>query len=282
MRSSGPLAYAHGSVGLAMLFACVLSAQTSNDPVPQLRNVKIEQKLNSQVPLDLQFRDETGRTVTLREMTAGRPTVLALVYYQCPRLCSMILTGTLKAARALAFNAGREYDILAISFDPRETPTLASAKKQVYVDSYNRPGTAQGWHFLTGNKREIDRLTHAVGFGFDYDDRTDQFSHASAIMVLTPGGRVAKYFYGVEYSARDLRLGLVEAAQGKIGTPVDQLLLYCFHYDAATGTYSMTIMRAIRIGGIVTVVFILAAIVFATRRDRNRRSHVLHPEVTRT
>jgi protein SCO1 len=256
---------------LAALLPLAGSAQTSNDVPPQLRNVRVEQKLNSQVPPGLTFRDESGAPISLAQLMRGKPVILSLVYYRCPRLCSMTLTGLLKALRTLDFNAGREFDIITVSFDPLETPQLAAAKKASYIEGYGRDGASQGWHFLTGEQREIVRLTHAVGFGFEYDTTQEQFAHASVIMILTPEGRVSRYFFGLEFPPRDLRLGLVEAAGGKIGSVTDQVLLYCFAYDPHTGRYSLVILNVIRLFGAVTVILIVVFIFFMLRRDSLRK-----------
>jgi len=241
---------------------------TENGLPEPLREVKIEQRLNEQVPLDLQFKDETGRTVQLREYFHGsRPVILALVFYKCPMLCNQILSGLTAGLRAQSFDAGREFDVLTVSFDPRETPELAAEKKQSYLERYNRPGTERGWHFLTGDEMNIRRLTDAAGFRYNYDEKTNQFAHASGIMLLTPEGKLSRYFYGVEYNPRDLRLGLVEASNNKIGSAVDQLLLYCFHYDPATGRYGPVVINIMRLGGVVTVLGIGALILVLRRRS---------------
>jgi protein SCO1/2 len=260
------------SVIIAAFCSCAsVPAQTSNDVPPQLRNVRVEQKLESQVPLDLKFRSEGGSPVTLRQLFRGKPVILSLVYYNCPRLCSLTLTGLLKTLRTLDFNVGREFDVVTVSFDPRETPQLAAAKKTGYVTAYGREGASEGWHFLTGEQRDILRLTNAVGFGFEYDTTQEQFAHASVIMVLTPGGKVSRYFFGLEFSPRDLRLGLVEAADNRIGSVADQVLLYCFEYDPHTGKYSMAILNVIRLFGVVTVLLIAAFIAWTLRRESVRR-----------
>ncbi len=243
----------------------------SGQPAPILQRVGIDQKLNAQVPLDLVFRDESGRAVTLREYFGERPVLLSLVYYECPMLCTLILNGLLRSLRALSFTAGKEFVVLTVSFDPREGPQLAAAKKRAYVRSYGRPEAERGWHFLTGDEDAIRRLTEAVGFRYAFDAETGQFAHASGIMVLTPQGRVARYFYGIEYAPRDLRLGLVEAAQGKIGSPVDQLLLYCYHYDPKTGRYSMLIMNVLRLAGAATVLAVGGFMLVMFRRERRKK-----------
>ena len=220
---------------------------------PQLREVGIDQKLNEQVPLDLAFHDETGRSVNLGDYFSKRPVILSLVYYDCPMLCTLVLNELVRSMRALPFDPGKEFEAVTVSFDPRETPALAAAKKQTYLEHYRRPGAAAGWHFLTGDETAVRRLTQAVGFRYKFDPNNSQFAHASGIMVLTPEGKMSRYFYGVEYSSRDLRLGLVEAAALKIGSPVDQVLLYCFHYDPVTGKYGMAIMNTVRLAGLLTV-----------------------------
>jgi protein SCO1/2 len=185
-------------------------------------------------------------------------------------LCNQILNGVLASARSQSFTVGREFDILTVSFDPRETPALAAEKKASYMERYNRPGSETGWHFLTGDEANIRRLTDAVGFFYNYDDKTDQFAHASGIMILTPQGKLARYFYGIEYGARDMRLGLVEASENKIGSLTDQLLLYCYHYDPATGTYGPAVINIMRAGGVLTVLGI-GALILILRRKSGRK-----------
>jgi protein SCO1/2 len=240
---------------------------SSGLPKP-LREVAIDQKLNEQLPLDLVFRNENGEPVKLGDYFGKKPVILSLVYYECPMLCTQVLNGMVSAFKVLSFKAGEEFEVVTVSFDPRETPALAAAKKKTYVGylpEAKRGPAGNGWHFLTGDSESIKRLTAAVGFRYHFDEATNQFAHASAIMIATPEGKLAHYFYGVEYSPKDLRLGLVEASQNKIGSPVDQLLLFCFHYDPATGTYGAPIMKAIRVGGIATL-FGMVALFFAMRR----------------
>jgi len=233
---------------------------------PALKEVAIDQKLNAQLPLDAVFRDEAGRTVQLREYFKGeRPVILSLVFYECPMLCNQILNGLTGMMKGMSLKIGQDYDVLTVSFDPREGPELARRKKAGYVRSLNRPGAETGWHFLTGDEANIKRLTEAVGFRYHYDAKTDQFAHASGIMVLTPDGHVSHYFYGVEYAPRDVRLGLVEASAGRIGSPVDQILLYCYHYDPATGKYSWVI-NVYRWGGALTVAGMATLLLFLWRR----------------
>jgi protein SCO1/2 len=237
-----------------------------------LREVGIDQHLNQPVPLDLRFRDETGRDVRLSEYFGHRPVVLALVYYECPMLCTQVLNGLVSTLETLAFEPGREFDVVAVSFNPKETPALASAKKETYLARYGRPATAGGWHFLTGDPASIARLTDAVGFRYAYDEAIDQFAHGAAITVLTPHGIISRYFYGIEYSPRDLRLGLVEAASERIGSPLDQVLLLCYHYDPATGKYGTTALTAVRLGGIATVLALVGFMVVSLRREHRQRA----------
>ena len=223
-----------------------------------LQQIRFDQKLDAVVPGDLLFRDESGRAVQLREYFGSKPVILALVYYECPMLCSQVLSGLTSALDVVSFNVGTDFDVVAVSFNPKEGPGLAAAKKRSYVERYGRPGTEGGWHFLTGPQESIAQLTDAVGFKYAWDEETKQYAHAAGVIVLTPDGRVSKYFYGIEYSARDLKFGLMQASERKIGTPVDNLLLYCYHYDPATGKYGVATMTAVRLGGAVTVVGMLA------------------------
>jgi len=235
---------------------------------PALAGVGIDQKLDRQVPLDLTFRDEAGRTVPLSSFFSGRkPVILALVYYQCPMLCTMILNGVESSLKAVSFDPGRDFEVLSVSFDPKDTPQLAASKKQMYLRRYGRPGTANGWHFLTGDEANIQALTSAVGFRYKYDAASGQFAHASGIMVLTPQGRLSRYLYGVEYAPRDVRLALVEASENKIGSPVDQLLLFCYHYDPATGKYGAIAINFVRFAGLAFTLICGFFLIAAWRRD---------------
>jgi protein SCO1/2 len=253
------------------------AGQAASERPRLLAEVGIDQKLGAQVPLDLAFVDEAAQPVTLGRYFGARPVVLALVYYECPMLCTQVLNGLVSALGVLSFDAGREFEVVAVSFDPGETPGLARAKKAAYLDRYGRPGTAHGWHFLTGAQPSIARLTDAVGFRYAYDERTDQFAHAAAIMILTPEGRVSRYFYGIEYAPRDLRLGLVEASAHRIGTVVDQALLLCYHYDPTAGTYGLVVMNLVRAGGVVTLVLIGGFLAVAFRRERRRAARGAPP-----
>ena len=232
----------------------------------------LEQKLGAQVPLDAAFRDETGRTVRLKEYFGRRPVILSLVYYSCEDLCPLVLEGLVRSLRPLSFNIGNEFDVLTVSFDARDTPALAAAKKSDAVKQYSRPGPGESWHFLTGDETAIQRLTEAVGFRYNYESDKNRFGHATGIMLLTPAGKVARYFYGIEFSPRDLRLGLIEASANKIGSPIDQLLLFCYHYDPATGKYSLLITNMIRLAAVATVLALAAFILLMLRRDRNPKA----------
>jgi protein SCO1/2 len=221
-----------------------------------LQNVGIEQHLNGQVPPDLAFVDDTGRTVKLGDYFGKKPLILNLVYYNCTMLCGEALAGLTGAMKMVKFDVGNEFDVLTVSFNPQETPAIAAAKKQDYLKRYGRPGAASGWHFLTGPAESINALTTAVGFQYQYDPKINQYAHATAIMVLTPQGRISRYFYGVDYPPKDLRMGLVEASQGKIGNAVDQVLLYCYHYDPATGKYGAVVSNILRLGAGLTILML--------------------------
>jgi protein SCO1 len=231
----------------------ILSPPASVRP-PGLKNVGIEQRLNEQIPPELAFRDAAGKPVHLAEYFGKKPMILNLVYYQCPMLCGEVLSGLESALRVMKFDVGKEFDVLTISFDPRETPEMAAKKKAEFLKRYGRAEAEQGWHFLTGSKESIDALTKAAGFQYEYIEKTGQFAHATAIMVLTPSGRISQYYYGVEFAPKDLRLGLIQASGNKIGTVVDQVLLYCYHYDPATGKYGAIISRVLQLAGVATII----------------------------
>ncbi|HZP17455.1 MAG TPA: SCO family protein [Terriglobales bacterium] len=236
-----------------------------------LQGVGIDQKLDERVPLNLTFNDEAGRPVPLSSFFhSKRPVILALVYYRCPMLCSQILSGLESSLKAVSFNPGQDFEVVSVSFDPKDTPETAAAKKQNYLKRYGRANTANGWHFLTGDEANIKALTDAVGYHYKYDPATDQFAHASGIMILTPDGRLSRYFYGVEYAPRDVRLGLVEASANKIGTPVDQILLFCFHYDPVTGKYGALAMNMVRGAGALFVLLGGGVLLIVFRRDLRR------------
>jgi len=259
-----------------LTLSAAASAQTIPDNVgkssaglpPALLNVGFEPPLNGQIPLDLGFRDETGREVRLRDYFGRqKPVLLALVYYGCPMLCNQVEQGVVGSLKMLSFNAGRDYDVVFVSFDPRESPDMAAKKKESAMSHYGRRETASGWHFLTSSQTSIDALTKAANFRYSFDAKSGIFAHASGIMLLTPDGRISRYFYGVEYPSRDVRLGLVDASAGKIGTPIDHLLLYCFQYDPSTARYSATILRIVRLGGIATMLVMVAGFLIFRRRD---------------
>jgi protein SCO1/2 len=239
---------------------------------PGLENVGIEQRLNSQIPPELIFRDEAGKSVHLGDYFGKRPLILNLVYYHCPMLCGEVLSGLTSTLRVLKFDVGHEFEVLTVSFDPNENPAMASARKAEFVKRYGRPEAGRGWHFLTGSAESIQALTHAAGFQYQYDAKTNQFAHTTAIVVLTPGGKVSKYFYGVDFAPKDLRLGLVQASNNQIGNVVDQLLLYCYHYDPQTGKYGAVITRILRLSGLVTILIVGAMLLILFRRGATARN----------
>ena len=239
---------------------------------PQLRGVGIDQRLNNQVPLDLKFRDETGQIVTLGSYFGKKPVILSLVYYTCPMLCTMAENGLLNALRDVKFNIGEQFEVVTVSIDPTETPEMAMGKKAVYVGLYGRPGSKQGWHFLVGEEPSIRALTQAVGFHYNYIPETRQFAHATGIVVLTPQGKVSRYFYGILYPSRDIRLALVEASNEKIGNPVDAVLLYCCQYDPVAGKYNMIVSHVLKIAGVITLLSMGTLIFALSRGGRHERT----------
>ena len=252
---------------LAWLAAAPAQAQK---PLPQdlIRQVGFDQKLGQQVPLDLSFTDSTGHPARLADFFDDKPVILALGYYECPMLCSLVRNGLYESLKQLDFNVGRDFQVVIVSIDPQETPAQAEVKRQVSIMNYERDPSGQGWNFLVGQPENIRQLADAIGFRYTYDAEIDQFVHPSGIVVLTPQGQVSRYFYGIDYPARDLRLGLVEAAGNQIGSPVDQLLLTCYHYDPVSGEYTLVIMDVIRIIGLLTVAIIGVGLFFMFRRDR--------------
>lgn len=240
---------------------------------PALLNVGFEPPLNGAMPLDLAFRDEAGRNVQLREYFGKEPVVLAFVYYGCPMLCDQVAQGVVGSLRMLSFNPGRDYEVVFVSFDSQETPGMAAEKKKLAVAHFRRPETDSGWHFLTGSKESIEAVTKAANFRFSFDQKSNLFAHASGVMILTPDGRISRYFYGVEFPGRDMRLGLVDASAGKIGTPIDHVLLYCFHYDPTAAKYSASILKMIRLGGALTILCILGGILIFRRRENLRAAN---------
>ncbi len=241
-----------------------------------LKNVKFDQHLGVQLSLDTPFRDEKGNTVALREYFGKRPVVFALVYHDCPMLCNVVLNNLVSSLRSLEFTPGVEYDILTISIAPNETPQLASAKRRGYATKFGKLETLNHWHFLTGDETNIRKIADEVGFQYAYDPKTAQYAHASGIMILTPEGKVSRYFYGVDYPTRDLRFGIMEASDEKIGSPIAQVLLMCFHYDPATGKYSLAVMRVLQGAGILTLMLLGVSIVRMLRRERRQESGALY------
>jgi protein SCO1/2 len=235
-----------------------------------LQSVGISQRIGERIPLDAILQDEDARSVRLGDYFRGKPVVLVLAYYNCPMLCTQVFGGLVESLRAMSLEAARDYEVVAVSFDPRDKPSDAAAKRKPYVEAYGRPGSESGWHFLTGSQGSIDRLTKAVGFRYAFDERLGQFAHASAIYVLTPEGVLARYFFGIEYAPRDLRLALVEASSGRLGTPLDQVLLYCYHYDPAVGRYGAVVLNIVRVGGAAAVVILGTFLALMVRMERRR------------
>ncbi len=240
---------------------------TMQPPPSILKQVGIEQQLGAQLPLDLKFRDEIGREVQLGDYFHKRPIVLSMVYYECPMLCGEVLNGEASVFSTLKFDIGKEYDVVTVSFDPTETPDLARGKKRTYIERYGRNGAENGWHFLTGSPESINALTKAIGFNYAWDPESKQFAHAAAIMVITPEGKVAQYFYGVEYAPKDLRFAIVQASQGKAGTIVDQVLLYCYHYDPRTGKYGAVVSRVMQVAGVFTIAILGGFLIIMFRME---------------
>jgi len=246
---------------------------------PALRDISIHQKLNTQIPLNLIFRDDSGQELPLSAYFGSRPVILALVYYQCPMLCTQVLNGLTMSLRTMSLESGQDFDVVTVSIDPTETPVLAAKKKAEYLRRYAKG--SEGWHFLTGAEPQIKELASSVGFRYAYDPKTKQYAHASAIMLLTPSGKLSRYFYGIEYSPRDLRLGLVEASENKIGSPVDEVLLYCYHYDPNTGKYSAIVMNMVRVAGVLTLLIMLPLLIWLWRADLTGRRPIASAGVAR-
>jgi protein SCO1/2 len=261
-------------VGLFICSLAMTAAAQDNASVtpPQLRGVGIDQRLNNQVPLNLKFRDETGQTVTLGAYFGKKPVILSLVYYRCPMLCTMAENGLLNALRDVEFNIGEQYQVVTVSIDPTETPELAMGKKAVYVGLYGRPAAKQGWHFLVGDDPSIRSLAQAVGFHYNYMPETRQYAHATGITVLTPQGKVSRYFYGIQYAPRDVRLALVEASNEKIGSPVDAIMLYCCEYDPHTGKYGVVVAHVLKISGAITLLCMGTLLFALSRGNRHTES----------
>jgi protein SCO1 len=262
---------------IAVAFSSVAGAQQFNAPASGLplavQGVGIDQNLNAQIPLELTFKDENGQVVRLGQYFHDKPVVLALVYYECPGLCDLVLNGLSHAMEQISLNVGSDYEVVTVSFNPQETWQLAGAKKANYVEKYQRTGAhvsvKNGWHFLTGQQDAITKLANSVGFRYNWDPVAKQFAHASGIMVLTPEGKISRYFYGIQYKPRDFRLGLVEASTNKIGTTADQVLLFCYHYDPTTGKYGMAITEITRALGTATVLALGAFVFIMLRRERH-------------
>lgn len=250
----------------------------TNQAIKIFDQVGLDQHLNQQIPLDLTFKDENGQPVQLKQYFGSRPVILSLVYFQCPMLCSQVLSGMAGAFNGIRrFSVGRDFDVLTVSFDPRDTPENAAESKKTYLQRYRRAGAAQGWHFLTGNKQAIDALAGAVGFRYAWDPQIQQFAHASGIMLLTPDGRLAQYYYGIEYAPRDLQLGIIEASQGRIGNLADKFILYCYHYDPARGKYGAVVFNILRVSALATLLTLGGFMIIMFRRDvlaaRQNRLH---------
>ncbi len=239
----------------------------SSQTLSTLKTVTVDQRLNEQVPRDLTFRDETGRTVRLGDYFGHKPIILNLQYFQCQMLCGEVTNGLVSSLKVLKFDVNKEFDVLSVSFDPRETVEMASDKKKATLQRYHRGGAEAGWHFLTGDQKNVEALTKSVGFSYQFDPNSGQWAHAAAIMLLTPEGKISRYFYGIEFAPKDLRLGLIEASQNKIGTVVDQVLLYCYHYNPATGKYGAVIMNVMRLAGAATVLILGAFMFIMFRRE---------------
>ena len=246
-------------------------APAQSMPQP-LREIGFDQHIDQTLPLDAQFRDEDGKTVTLGSFYGSKPVVLAFVYYTCPMLCTQVLNAMTATISTLSLDAGKDFELVLVSFDPRETPAQAAAKKAEYLHRYTRAGAEAGWHFLTGDQSEITRVTRAAGFRYTWDEQTQQFAHPTGIIITTPDGRLARYLFGIEYGPRDVTLALVEASEGKVGSVVDSLLLFCYHYDPMTGRYGVYVMRTLRVAGVATVLLIGTYIVVMVRREKSQQN----------
>jgi protein SCO1/2 len=261
---------AQPGMGIGYTAAPAPTPGLSNPPI--LRDVGIDQKLGAQIPLDTVFSDEAGNPVRLRDVIGKRPVILTLVYFNCPSLCTLVLNDLLRSLNSLDITAGRDFDVLTVSFDPHEGPDLARQKKAGYLTRYGRPGADAGWHFLTGSDESIHALTDSVGFRYAWDASSGTYAHASGIMILTPQGVVSKYIYGIDYAPEDLRSGLRAAGQSMVGPPTEVIILYCFHYDPATGQVGLIVTRALRVGGVLTILAMGGFITLALRRERHHRA----------
>jgi protein SCO1/2 len=251
------------------MIALVSLLALAQAPTP---SAAVHQRIGGVVAKDLVFTDETGSSVALGAYFEHKPVVVALVYYECPMLCSLVLNGMLRALRPVTLDAGKDFEVVVVSIDPRETPELAAKKKATYLASYRRPGTEKGWHFLVGKPAEIEKLADAVGFEYAFDEKSGQYAHPAGLTILTKGGRVSRYLDGIEYSAKDLRLALVEASEDKLGTIVDRMLLLCFHYDPSQGKYTLVAMNVLRIAGGLTVLLVGGFVFLMLRRDRRAKT----------
>jgi protein SCO1/2 len=261
------------SLGLVAVISLGALHAAAQDSLPaSLSGVSFEQRLEAQLPLDAGFRDDTGRAVRLADYCTNRPAVLVFAQYRCPMLCNQVLNGLFEGLDQVPLEPGKDYEVIVVSFDRRETPELAAEKKSTYRDTFDRDGAAAGWHFLTGEQPAIDAVTEAAGFRYAYDPKLDQFAHASGIVVLTPSGKAARYFYGIRYPPRDLRLALTEASQNQVGSLADRVLLLCYDYDPATGRYTLLAMNLVRLGGVVTVLALILLFVLLWRRRRRREA----------
>ena len=249
----------------------------ASERVPILKDAGLDQKLDAQVPLDIALVDDLGRDVKLRDYFSSRPVVLVLAYYECPMLCTQVLNGAVGSLQTLSFDAGKDFEFVVVSFNPGETPAQARGKKASYLPRYGRPGADAGFHFLTGRAESIKQLTSSIGFRYAYDPKIQQFAHPALVTVLTPAGKVSRYLLGIDFPARDLRLALVEAADGKIGTAADAFLLYCYHYDPMSGKYGLAILNVVRLGGILTLTALGAFVLRALRRERQHALAVMPP-----
>jgi protein SCO1/2 len=275
ITSQFPICLSGKHIVLGCLFAVLSSVVLSAQPLTkeQVDKIGIDQRLNEQLPLDLSFYDESGHPVQLKEYFGKKPVILTLAYYECPMLCTQVINGLVRALKPLTLNPGDDFTLITVSIDPGETAIMAQEKKAQYLHYYNRSAEAD-WHFLTGDQSQIEKLAEAVGFRYQYDAELDQYMHASGIIILTPTGKLARYFYGIDYTPKDIRLGLVEAADHKIGSPVDQLLLLCYQYDPMTGKYGFVIMTTLRLAGVATVAVLGSFIVVMLRRERRKPSNI--------
>lgn len=275
---------------LGIALACALSGatlfaqETANNPVMNnntgvdINQIRIEQKMGSQIPLDLTFRDETGETVALRSYFKNKPVVLVMAYYECPMLCTVVLNELTRVMKSeKRYSIGKDYEVITVSISPTETPELAAKKKENYAGAYQRAGGKSGWHFLVGDEANIKQLADSVGFNYVYDPKTKQYAHSAGVMILTPEGKLARYLLGIDYTAKDLRFALIESSKNKIGNPVEQVILYCYQYDPSTGRYGLVIMRVVQLAGIFTVLS-LGTFIFMMVRAERHRSRMLNKE----